>query len=205
MNIRIEHKARELFMRYGFRAITMDEIASNLGISKKTIYHYYTDKKYLVSIIVEKDLKLLKEDCVQQRKQATDPVDEVIRNLESVEGLLSAMNPQFLFELERGYPEAFKAFLQYKNVFLLKAIKDNLVWGLEEALYRPCINVDVMSHFRLESIFMAFDQNIFPAAKFHLYKVVQETAFNFLYGIVTTKGRRLIEHYLSKNEKQLLV
>ncbi len=192
-------------MRYGFRAITMDEIAGNLGISKKTIYHYFTDKKDLVGIIVNKDLKLLKEDCRFQREQAIDAVDEVIRNLESVEGLLIAMNPQFLFELERGYPDAYSAFLEYKNVFLLKAIQDNLVWGIETELYRKDISIDVMSHFRLESIFMAFDQNIFPASKFHLYKVIRETAFNFLYGIVTIKGKKLIEHHLSKHEKHHLV
>ena len=48
---RIQQKAGELFRRYGIRSVTMDEIATQLGISKKTIYQFYSDKDALVKDI----------------------------------------------------------------------------------------------------------------------------------------------------------
>lgn len=199
MKNRIEQKARELFMRYGFKAITMDEIASHLGTSKKTIYQYYSDKKELVNVIVSNQLKILQDDILLY-KNSFNPVNEVLHNLESVETLLNTMNPHFLFEMEKSYPDAFEKFLIYKHTYLFNAIKDNLESGIEEGVYRDQINIEILAHYRLESIFLAFEQNIFPAAKYHLYKVMEEIAFNFLFGIVTEKGKALIENYIAKQE-----
>ncbi len=199
MKNRIEEKARELFMRYGFKAITMDEIASHLGTSKKTIYQYFADKKELVNVIIENQLKILQGD-IEVLRNTYDPISEVLLNLESSESLLNTMTPHFLFEMEKYYPGAYEKFLNYKNQFFLKAIKENLERGIEEGVYREQINIDILSHYRLESIFMAFEQNIFPAAKYHLYKVIEEIALNFLYGIVTEKGKKLIENYIAKQE-----
>ncbi|MBS1730001.1 MAG: TetR/AcrR family transcriptional regulator [Bacteroidetes bacterium] len=199
MKYRIEQKASELFMRYGFNAITMDEIASHLGTSKKTIYQYFTNKKALVNVIVENQLKVLQND-VEILQNTYDPVNEVLHNLESVEMLLNTMNPHFLFEMEKSYPEAYKKFLQYKNGFFFNAIKDNLERGIAGGIYREGINIEILSLYRMESIFIAFEQNIFPATKFHLYKVMEEIALNFLYGIVTIKGKKLIENFIAKQE-----
>ncbi|MEO8116947.1 MAG: TetR/AcrR family transcriptional regulator [Bacteroidota bacterium] len=199
MKNRIEEKARELFMRYGFKAITMDEIASHSGTSKKTIYQYFSDKKELVNIIIDNQLKILQGD-IEILRNTHDPISEVLLNLESSESLLNTMNPHFLFEMEKCYPGAYAKFLNYKHQFFLKAIKENLERGIEEGVYREQINIDILSHYRLESIFMAFEQNIFPAAKYHLYKVMEEIALNFLYGIVTEKGKKLIENYIAKQE-----
>lgn len=199
MKNRIEEKSRELFMRYGFKAITMDEIAAHLGISKKTIYHFFSDKKELVNLIVDNQLTILMDDLLLIQN-SFDPVNEVLHHLESVETLLNSISPHFLFEMERYYPEAYKNFLNYKQEFLLKAIKDNLEKGIQEGYYREQINVDILAHYRLEAIFMAFEQKIFPVSKFHLYKVMEEIAFNFLYGIVTEKGKILIEDFIAKQE-----
>ncbi len=201
MKDRIEQKSRELFMRYGFKAITMDEIASHLGTSKKTIYQYFSDKKELVNVIVSNQLKILQDDILLFQN-SFNPVSEVLHNLESVEMLLNTMNPHFLFEMEKSYPEAFKKFLDYKHNSLFNAIKENLERGIKEGVYRAQINTEILAHYRLESIFMAFEQDIFPAAKYHLYQVMQETAFNFLYGIVTEKGKKLIENYIAKQENR---
>ena len=56
---RIKQRADELFRRYGIRSVTMDEIAAQLGISKKTIYQYYTDKDQLVDAVTEDEIKLM--------------------------------------------------------------------------------------------------------------------------------------------------
>ena len=51
---RIKQKAHDLFMQYGLRSVSMDDIANSLGMSKKTIYQYFADKDELVDAVVER-------------------------------------------------------------------------------------------------------------------------------------------------------
>ncbi|HEX6193727.1 MAG TPA: helix-turn-helix domain-containing protein, partial [Chitinophagaceae bacterium] len=50
---RIQNKAEELFMQFGIRSVSMDDIANNLGMSKKTVYQYFVDKDELVEAVVQ--------------------------------------------------------------------------------------------------------------------------------------------------------
>ena len=83
---RILTKAADLFMRYGIRSITMDEIANQLGISKKTIYQFFTDKDDMVSAVIEQEIKRNEAECIQFRDGAADAVDGIGRDVGQVEG-----------------------------------------------------------------------------------------------------------------------
>ena len=74
---RILEKATDLFMRYGIRSITMDEIAAQLGISKKTIYQFFTDKDAMVEAVVNEETKRNEEDCRQFSAAAENAVHEI--------------------------------------------------------------------------------------------------------------------------------
>ena len=85
--------------------------------------------------------------------------------------------------------------MAFKNQFLMDMIRQNLEWGIKEGLYREDINVDVISRFRLESMMLPFDINIYPPAKFNLLTVMQEIIQHFVYGIVTIKGYKMAQKY----------
>ena len=59
---RIVNKAHELFLRYGIRSVSMDEIANHLGMSKKTIYQFYADKDALVEDVIDIEINLNRTD-----------------------------------------------------------------------------------------------------------------------------------------------
>ncbi|HMI63571.1 MAG TPA: TetR/AcrR family transcriptional regulator [Puia sp.] len=96
---RILSKAADLFMRYGIRSITMDEIASQLGISKKTIYQFFTDKDDLVSAVIEREIKTNEVECLGYRDNAGDAVQEIFIAVEDLDEMLKYMNPLMLYDL----------------------------------------------------------------------------------------------------------
>lgn len=200
---RIKQKAHELFMQYGLRSVTMDEIAVQLGVSKKTIYQYYADKDELVDAVIIEVLEHNRESCDKDRKQAKNAVHEVFLALDMLQEMFQNMNPAVLHEMEKYYPKAFEKFAKHKYSFLYTVMKDNIERGIAEELYRPEIDVEVHVKARLETMMIPFSQLVFPKNKFDLVRVETELTMHFLYGLATIKGHKLITKYLQdrKNKK----
>ena len=207
---RIQQKAHDMVMQYGIRSVSMDDIANALGMSKKTIYQYYADKDELVVAIVEDELKKTQCDCDACRMNAKDAVEEVVLTMNQIHDQFQNMNPVILYDMEKFHPNAFQKFLKHKNEFLFRVIKQNIERGVIEELYRPELNVDVLSKYRLESMLLAFNIYVFPPGKYKLVDVTEIIMENFIYGLATIKGYKLIVKYrneltkkLSANEKVL--
>lgn len=201
MKDRIQQKARELFMRYGFRSVTMDEIAGQTGISKKTLYQFFEDKDALVEAVMQGELEYMQTQCRKQVQQAENAVEEIFLDMDAMEPVMDAMNPQIVFDLEKFYPRTFEKFKKHKNNFLLEVIKKNLLRGIEEEVYRNDFDVDIMARFRLESAFLIFNTELFPHSKYSLNKVSTELYYHYLHGIATSKGKKLIEKYILQRKK----
>ena len=84
---RIKQKADELYRRYGVKSVTMDEIASQLGVSKKTIYQCFSDKNDLVDEVIADILNFNKNLCLTSRENAQNAIHEVFLAMESLESL----------------------------------------------------------------------------------------------------------------------
>lgn len=200
---RIVSKAHELFMRYGIRSVSMDEIASNLGISKKTIYQFFTDKDALVEAVVDVELTGNQEDCLKYTENSENPLHEFVMALDMIRDMLRLMNPMLIYDMQKYHPAAFQKLNCYQNEFVYKQIENNLSKGIEEELYRADINVPILARFRLVSIFALFNPEMFPAGKHNLEEIVREITMNFLHGIVTAKGQKLLNKYNQQREKQI--
>jgi TetR/AcrR family transcriptional regulator, cholesterol catabolism regulator len=196
---RILQKATDLFMRYGIRSITMDEIAAQLGISKKTIYQFFTDKDEIVEAVVSEECKKNELECIGFRSSSENAVHEIVIAVRETEEMLSAMNPLIMYDLEKHHPRSFKKLKDFKYQFLYKQIKENLQRGIDEELYRPEIDIDIVAKHRIESSFMGFNQDVFPHNRYKMIDVLFEIAYLFLYSVTTLKGRKLIEKYMQKN------
>ncbi len=195
MKERIQQKANDLFRRYGVKSITMDEIAAQLGASKKTIYQYFSDKDELVAAVVKEQIDYAQQTCEANRISSRDAVHELFQAMDFVQQIFSGMNPAMMYDLERFHPQSYRIFLDYKNKYLFDIIRTNLKRGIAEELYRPEINIDVIAKFRLEAMMIAFNQDVYPASKFNLGDLHTAIIEHFLFGVASLKGYKLILKY----------
>lgn len=201
MKERILTKAEELFCRYGIKSITMDEIANQLGISKKTIYLSFADKDELVLEVFSAYMNESKQHCVKDRQMADNAVHEIFLAMDMTDGLLTALNATILFDLEKYHPNTYNKFRAFKHDFLYDVISQNLQRGINEELFRAEINVDIITRMRLGTVMISMNSEIFPTGKYKLLEVENEIQMHFLYGIATAKGVKLIQKYNSQRQK----
>lgn len=198
---RIKQKADELFRQYGIRSVTMDEIAGQLGISKKTIYQYFADKDELVDAVTADEIRFSQESCEKSSKESENAIDEIFQVMEFVETMFRNMNPSMLNDLEKYHPRSFKKFLDHKNRYLYDMIRKNIERGILEELYRPEIPVELMTRYRLETMMLAFNSQFLQSVKMNLAELHHEIIEHFLYGVSTLKGYKLILKYKKQRLK----
>ena len=182
-------------MQYGIRSVSMDDIATQLGMSKKTIYQYFSDKDELVDAVLNGEINEMQCNCTDCSEKAQDAVHEIFLTLDHVEEQLRHINPIVLYDLEKFHFKTFQKFQQHKQKFLYEIFTRNITRGIAEELYRPEIHVDVMAKFRLESIMIPFNIITFPPARFNVADVTREIIEHFVYGLATPKGYKLIQKY----------
>lgn len=199
---RIKQKAHDLVMLYGIRSVSMDDIATGLGMSKKTIYQYFADKDELVEAVIADKIKYNQDCCMADKAKAKDAVHEVFLAIEMMQEMFQNMNPTVIFDMEKFHPKAYNHFLQHKYNFLHKVVKENIERGIKEELYRDDIDVEIMVKTRLETMMLAFNQQLFPKSKFSLVHVETQLTEHFLFGLATQKGHKLILKYQQERIKK---
>ncbi len=201
MEERILHKSDELYRKFGVRSITMDDIARQLGVSKKTIYQYYPDKDELVMAVTKLNLEVhvceMEKCCGQYSANA---VEEMLNANESLTQIMQIYNPVMIYDLQKYYPNAWNLYRDFRDTNVMNMIKANFERGVKEGLYRKSLDADVLSILRLEQIDLCFNGDVYPPAHFSFTKVMSLLIEHFLYGIVTLKGHKLINTY--KNIKE---
>ncbi|MCW3089058.1 MAG: TetR/AcrR family transcriptional regulator [Ferruginibacter sp.] len=193
--LRIRQKAHELFMQYGLRSVSMDDIANSLGISKKTIYLYFADKDELVDAVVESEFQKNERICEYDRSNSVNAVHEIFMAIDMMVEMFSSMNPALIFDMQKYYPKAFLKFHRYKNDFLFNVVRDNILRGIKEGLYRTDIHVDIISRFRVESMMMSFNPEFNSKLKLSMAVIEEELIIHFLFGLVSVEGYHLILQY----------
>ena len=200
---RILIKAEELFMQFGIRSVSMDDIANNLGMSKKTLYQYYADKDELVDAVVDGHIQIIQTDCVGCRQDARDAIHEIFITMERIMEEFNNMNPMVLFDLEKFHFNSYRRFKEHKDKFMARIIRDNIGWGIKDEIYRPDMNVDVMTKFRIETMMLPFNVGVFPPGKYQLAALSEEIILHFVHGLATIKGQKLIQKYNQQRQKNL--
>ena len=113
-------------------------------------------------------------------------------------------DPSVLYDMQKYHPSAFRKFQDYKNNFLYHLIRQNIERGISEELYRPEVDVDILTRYRLFSIMLSFDSDIFPTNKTNLVYIEQQLLEHFLWGMATPKGQKLIQKYKNQRTKKLI-
>jgi AcrR family transcriptional regulator len=193
--IRIREKAHDLFMQFGLRSVSMDDIATGLGMSKKTIYQYYADKDELIVAVIQEEIQRTQTTCEHDRLSASNAVHEIFLAMDMVVEMFGSMNPSLLFDMQKYHPRAFAQFQKHKNDYIYGVIRENMKRGIAEELYRPDMNIDILTRYRLETMMLPFHPDFYNKSKFTLVEVEEEFIIHFLFGMASPKGYKLIQKY----------
>lgn len=192
----------ELFSQYGFKTITMDDIARRAGISKKTLYLHFANKEEVVNESVTWYKNNTTATCEAALNDAENAVEAMVKILAFFDNMHKRINPMAIFELQRFFPEAYKLFrvmLEERDVVLMR---NNILQGIKEGLYRPGIHPDIMARYRLETSLLIFQPNLMVNDRNSLISVALEIGEHFMYGLMTPRGEQLYITYKEKYLKQ---
>lgn len=189
-------KSFSLFVKYGIKSVTMDDIAAQLGVSKKTLYLHVSDKKELVRLTVEDHISKVTSNCEVVFDQEMNPIDQLLGIIEINRKWASNMNPTLIFDLQKYHTDAWAKVEEHKKDFIYRHVYDNLVLGQEKGYYRPELKPNIISKYYLGMIGAMMNAELFSPEEFDMHKLQTELVIYHLHGISTGKGIDYLERKL---------
>ena len=153
MKDKIINKAKEMFLRLGFKSITMDDIACEMCISKKTIYKYFSNKDALIEESVEMVHKEVHETIDQIVAKNFNAIEENFEIKRTFREMFKSAESSPIYQLKKHYPEVYAKALSSQIEVCEKCFRDNIQKGINEGLYRENLDVDNYIKFYYTLIF----------------------------------------------------
>lgn len=190
--------SKELFLKYGIKSVSMDDIARHLGVSKKTIYKEVLNKKILVEEVFLDHVKFEEETIASIIKHSDNAIDELIQIAEFVLAFLKIMKPSLTYDLRKYHKDTWDLMESQHFQFLSDTIKNNLKRGIKEKLFRKKIDINVVS-----LIYMLKNKYIIlnpmeVQTEYDLATVYKVIISQHLYSVVNKESFDLLEQYLKK-------
>jgi len=190
--------ALNVFMKYGIRSVTMDDLARHLGVSKKTIYKYVSDKKELVLKGMEyhHQLEVCAIDaCVQQKLNAIDENFEISK---VIVDQLKNVHPSVMYDIQKYYPEAMASFQEYKMTVVKDWVSSNMQRGIDQGLYRNDLNIPILTGVYLARMDDFFNRDLYPE-EIPFADIYLETFRYHIRGLASEKGIEYLKEKVKKH------
>ncbi len=187
-------------MRIGIRSVSMDDIARELGISKKTLYQMVENKEELVQLVLEEDTRQDLCIMVGNRHEAADAIDEFLRNSRYFIREMRKVSPTAMRDLRKYYPDIWHTQVKAHQDEFHKGVAANLERGMEEGLYRDDLDAEVIANLYVGMTVMVIDRGVFPAQDRSLSDILHQHSMYHFNGIVNQFGRDRLDHYLKQED-----
>ncbi len=189
---KLVEKVSVLYFTYGIKSVTMDDVAKHLGISKKTLYAIVKDKDQLVNLVVDSQIEMHKQQDIALKNRKIGALEEMLVVFELVSELLRNMNPSYQYDMNKYYPELSSKFISFKENQLCKNIKENLIKGKKEGIYRQEINEEIIAQMNSERNLSMFRNNE-NMQSWITHDSFQEIFLYHIHAILSDKGRQLLK------------
>lgn len=196
MKDKIIDQAKELFLNIGFKSVTMDEIASALGVSKKTIYTHFSNKTELIENTISSIFIAITQDITSIQEKEQNPIREMYEVKRFVMEYLKDEKSSPQYQLQKYYPKLFQKLKQQQFEFMQSCIKENLKRGIEQHLFRTSIDIDFIARIYFQGMMATKDRDLFPLQQFSMNHLTNYYLEYHLRGISTEKGIKEIEKQL---------
>ena len=201
MREKILHKATDLFLNLGFKSVTMDDLAHELGISKKTIYAHFTNKTKLVEECTKQLFCAISEGIDHICSLNKNPIDELyeIKKFALLHLKDEKTSPQY--QLQKYYPKIYENIKNKQFVMMEGCVVRNIKKGISLGIYRENLNIDFVSRIYFAGVTSLKDHELFPVTKFPRVSLMDEYLEYHIRGIVTPKGRQVLNKTINSNQE----
>ena len=192
-------KVFKLYHKYGIKSVTMDDVARELGISKKTLYEWVKDKHELVEQVID-----YSQHCKEQEEHLNaqkSALDKVFSVYAFVATILKDFNPSVAYDLKKYYPDLFEKKQKEQRTKMLEGMRQNLTLGIKEGVYRKDLNVDLISRLHLLNIESIRDNDVFEST-IPTIELFREMFKFYLRAIANPDKLDLIDRKIKELEKQ---
>jgi TetR/AcrR family transcriptional regulator, cholesterol catabolism regulator len=186
-------KVRELYLKYGIKSVTMDDVAHELGISKKTLYLYVTDKNDLVGKVIDNEIQIRMKGIYNCSKFRFNAIEELFEISLFMNKLIREQNPATEHDLKKYYPDHYQKIVKARRQGMLKYILLNLKKGIEEGLYRDDMNEEIIAKLYLSRSESTQTNDLFTVEEFTSSRLFIELLTYHVRGIATEKGISVLE------------
>lgn len=178
----------------------MDDIARNLGMSKKTLYQYVSNKADLIHKVIQQHIETELKAMAQIRSKSKDAIDEMLGISKYVTQMLREMSPTAIYDMHKYYRKTWDMVESFHQKQIYEFIKVNLEKGVKEGLYRNDFDPDIIAKFYVAKTLLVVDEEMFPLRNYSKENLFNSFLEYHIYGVASAKGLKKLEQYLSKRK-----
>jgi len=188
----------ELYNKFGIKSITMDDVARELGISKKTLYQHVKDKADLVEkAMLQNTMKYGTSIRAIVDKQM-NAIVELLEVNAYMNKMMQERNPSLQYDLRKYYPEIHNRIMKYTQQRMFESIRDNLLKGQKEGIYRKEMDIDIICKLHISRLEYKYSSISFSPEELNSPAVLREIFLYHLHGISNEKGVQVLNEQLKQ-------
>lgn len=201
MKEKILQKATDMFLNYGFKSVTMDDIANKMGISKKTIYTHYANKTALVEDSTMYMFEVISSGIDLICDLEKNPIEELyeIKKFVMVNLKNEKSSPQY--QLQKYYPKIHDVVRKKNFEVMQDCVVRNVEKGIALGIYRENLNIEFVSRIYFSGVHSIKDLQVFPVEQFPVSILMDDYLEYHLRGIVTPTGRQILNKIINSNQE----
>ncbi|WNH14251.1 TetR/AcrR family transcriptional regulator [Thalassobellus suaedae] len=200
MREKITHKAAEMFLTLGFKSVTMDDIATNMAISKKTIYVHFANKTKLVEAVTFEVFENICEGIDGICNTSQNPIQQLYDIKMFVMQYLKNEKTSPQYQLKKYYPQIYQRLHLKQFEKMHESVQESLQKGIDIELYRSSINIDFISRMYFNGMVGIKDDTYFPSKIYNMEYLMGSFLEYHLRAIVTEKGLQLLNEIITSNQ-----
>lgn len=190
---RIVAESGQLFARYGIRSMTMDALAEEMGISKRTIYERFKDKDTLLLEVIKYFKQQTADEAHRLIEQSDNAIEALFRIMRMTIAQMSQVNPTFFHDFKKYHNRVYKEFSVPGDIRDFSITSRLLEKGVSQGVFRPDLDLDIVNH-AIHALFDLFSQESpMVAAGYDRKDMFEHVIIPFFRGISTLQGLSLLE------------
>jgi AcrR family transcriptional regulator len=193
-------KVSALYRKYGIKSVTMDDVAHELGMSKKTLYQFVSDKTELVQMVVEHVRQCNFSSMKKKDGTELNAIEELIEVSHHVNSLMKDHSPTYEYDLKKYYPDIYKNLMSARRKLMYESMISNIKKGKKEGIYRKELDEKIIAKLHLLRIENLRSTEIFDEEGMHSSKFFREVFVYHIHGLATEEGLKVFRENMQKLE-----